>query len=902
MHVHSPESFFLRDSKPDWGDFIDSLENAPEEVKAIAITDYGTIDGYKEVKEYKENGRLKNIDLILPNVELRIAAPQASTTSNKGIDIHFIFDNTPKDHIKEIERCLGELFYEITGTKFSCGKDEFIRLGHKMKEGLSDVEALKEGFSNFRPSVEVFRKWVEGEAFLQEHCLIAIDNSEISAAQKYKGNTSNINEILKIAHMIFSSNRNDREYYLGKKGRLPDGGIKPCIHGCDKHVPDELFQVDKDRFCWIKADPTFEGLKQIIYEPEYRVEIQDSKPKGKEDYQLIDRVKFTHDKFCPKEILLNQNLTTIIGGRSTGKSVLLRNIAQAIDSKQVENNLKIAGLEDYPEEKRISQFSVVWKDQHQDEKDGSMGTKRKIIYIPQSYLNRIADRATGKGAVKEIIEDILKQEDAIKSAFEQLEREKRGKIGEVSQWIVDLFDKKDALEALSGDIRNIGDKKGIEAAVQKLRQEISELNEKAGMTSEDMTKYNYLSDKIVGLDNEMLILSEDLQSLEMLAKHQANFSPSTVTRDVLERLSQETRLSLSNALVALLQEANNKWQAEISKQRDLLESRKTQKQEERGNLYQELRPLLDKAKGSQSLAEKSQKLPEEERKLAIIKGQEERLVSLKGDLKNLVENIAKAHSDFFDNFSRAKAEILKQKNITEKRGLKFSMEISFRKKSFQDCINNICDKRKLRSFKGGFLEDYEYSDSTKFKDDVKDIIKDILKKELAIKRQEREAIQGLSQSWFDFDYKIEQDGDEISEMSPGKRSFVLLKLLIELDNSECPILLDQPEDDLDNRSIYQELVKFIKTKKKERQIIIVTHNANLVVAADAECVIVANQEGKESKNKKYQFEFVQGALENTFSAKGVQYVLERCGIKEHVCDILEGGKDAFEQRKKKYNF
>ncbi|MBU4347039.1 hypothetical protein KJ586_04380 [Patescibacteria group bacterium] len=60
------------------------------------------------------------------------------------------------------------------------------------------------------------------------------------------------------------------------------------------------------------------------------------------------------------------------------------------------------------------------------------------------------------------------------------------------------------------------------------------------------------------------------------------------------------------------------------------------------------------------------------------------------------------------------------------------------------------------------------------------------------------------------------------------------------------------------------MVKFIKDKKKERQIIIATHNPNLVVGADAECVIVANQNGDKSKNKIYKFEYVEVALENSF--------------------------------------
>lgn len=87
-------------------------------------------------------------------------------------------------------------------------------------------------------------------------------------------------------------------------------------------------------------------------------------------------------------------------------------------------------------------------------------------------------------------------------------------------------------------------------------------------------------------------------------------------------------------------------------------------------------------------------------------------------------------------------------------------------------------------------------------------------------------------------------------MSPGKKALVLLKLLINLAESKCPILIDQPEDDLDNRSVFVELVDFIRNKKISRQIILVTHNANIVVGCDAEEVIVANQAGNNALNLK----------------------------------------------------
>ena len=106
---------------------------------------------------------------------------------------------------------------------------------------------------------------------------------------------------------------------------------------------------------------------------------------------------------------------------------------------------------------------------------------------------------------------------------------------------------------------------------------------------------------------------------------------------------------------------------------------------------------------------------------------------------------------------------------------------------------------------------------------------------------------------------------------------------------------------LDNRSIFIELAEFIKNKKKDRQIIITTHNPNLVVGTDAECVIVANQDGDGTKNEKYKFEYIQGALEDTGKYQ-TDIVLNKYGIQEHVCDILEGGEIAFEKRKKKYNY
>jgi ABC-type cobalamin/Fe3+-siderophores transport system ATPase subunit len=174
-----------------------------------------------------------------------------------------------------------------------------------------------------------------------------------------------------------------------------------------------------------------------------------------------------------------------------------------------------------------------------------------------------------------------------------------------------------------------------------------------------------------------------------------------------------------------------------------------------------------------------------------------------------------------------------------------------------------------------------------------------LKQKLTIEN----VLRGLVMDGFELDYTVTYKGDDLLNMSPGKKGTVLLILFLQISSSEYPILIDQPEDNLDNRTIYELLCKMIKLKKKERQIIIVSHNANLVVATDTENIIVANQEGLGVSLPlgSTRFEYINGSLEHSFELNtSIVGVLNQQGIKEHVCDILEGGDEAFKQRERKY--
>ena len=192
-------------------------------------------------------------------------------------------------------------------------------------------------------------------------------------------------------------------------------------------------------------------------------------------------------------------------------------------------------------------------------------------------------------------------------------------------------------------------------------------------------------------------------------------------------------------------------------------------------------------------------------------------------------------------------------------------------------------------------------------EDIMMLFNDLITKKYALTNRTsiQTAVKIVLDDYF-FDYwDITYKSDKLGEMSTGKASFVILMLIIGLSKSKAPILIDQPEDNLDNRSITTDLVNYLRSKKLERQIIIVTHNANIVVNADAENVIVANQKGQndDQSTSTFKFDYINGAIENSFNKNILETdLLKSMGIRQHIADIVEGGKDAFMMREKKYRF
>jgi DNA repair exonuclease SbcCD ATPase subunit len=133
-------------------------------------------------------------------------------------------------------------------------------------------------------------------------------------------------------------------------------------------------------------------------------------------------------------------------------------------------------------------------------------------------------------------------------------------------------------------------------------------------------------------------------------------------------------------------------------------------------------------------------------------------------------------------------------------------------------------------------------------------------------------------------YSLLFQDTQIEQLSPGQRGALLLIFYLLVDNGRNPIILDQPEENLDNETVVSLLVPVLTQAKKRRQIIMVTHNPNLAVVCDAEQVIWSAFDRKNGSKITY----IAGAIENP-------------AINRHVVNVLEGTMPAFNNRRIKYH-
>ena len=895
------------------GEFCELLFKKAFEKKvyAIGITDYFSIDRYKEVKAYQDkidsNSSFSNEEkvfvkqiLLLPNVELRMLPV---TGKARLINIHCIFN--PSCLSKLDNDFFGTLAFKSNSKEYKMNMQGIIELGRQENPSLDDAVAYKKGIESFAISYDKLMELFESNTELRENTLIVVSNSKNDGnsglPQHYdlfENEPGSLDEVRRtiysLTDCLFSSNPRDIEYFLGNgvdgkdkvKSRIRT--LKPCIHGCDAHKEEDIFEPAEKRYCWIKADLTFNGLKQILYEPEERVRICEMRPEDKKPYHLIDRISLNENGFWNDTICFNQNLNTIIGGRSTGKSTLLAVIAKKIDASI---KLKIVKQDDFVN-RYVSSVDIKWA-------DDTSAEIRDIEYYPQGYLYEIAN---SKPETDKLISKIISASDKgymLADYASKCEEFKKS----LSHDLLDLFQNKIHLNKEVQKCIETGNKKGVEAEIKRLTEQIEEVTKSSGMTEEEQTEFHRLESLIA---SKKKIVEDCNNDIELFKKMEITtpFKHTYPEERSFEKLSvvNINNTELPREYKNLVIKTETEWANIVKRFRENTEEVLNSSL---ANIQKiEAKPIYQKGitfiKSNKVLSELKKQLEEETKKKKLIEGLESGINTLKTRQSELKASVINNHLEF----SKELGNLVSGLNV-DFEGVSINVAKRTKKTDIYGFIETRFNRRggDRQTFIEHICNDYD-TNTKKVCDDFLDAaLKDQidLKSNYSIDQVTSEFFQT---NWFEPTFKITYQNDSFSEMSEGKKAFVILKLLLDFSKKECPILLDQPEDSLDNRAIYVELVEYIKEKKKKRQIIIVTHNPNLVVGADSENVIVANQHGNNSKNSgDIKFRYINGSLENSKEHdKDCPTTLESQGIREHVCEILEGGDDAFKKREAKYGF
>ncbi len=650
--------------------------------------------------------------------------------------------------------------------------------------------------------------------------------------------------------------------------------------GTDARSLKDILSADKDgKFCWIKSDPTFEGLRQIQYEPNERVKIQNNNPEFTFDKPYFDEISigeelpiFTDTSDPTEQVYfekismpLNKGLVSIIGGRGEGKSILANYLANIFNKYE----RPLSESDDFSKQE---DFKVLYAKNNSEYPDieifkGDQENELNFLYISQNKLKNISQN---KNKLSKEIKGLLQLDDlSFDGELDKQIRENLSNIDATKNWF--------AYEDEDGD--SIHNRQFVEKLKEKNEQLLENITTKDNKQKlEDYTK-NIKTLK--EFDNDILTIHRILETL--------NFTSNNINEQI-KSLNQ--KLGSAEQIPSInFSEQNEK----ISASRSEIQKKKTETETKNANIKQsfeeggytgDLTSLLANAKTYQENVEWAK------RKLIEIEVMELKLEELLlnrrafaqkigAEYKRQKDIITSAWSNVIDNIDDQEHKALMKKMLDD-RDILITGEVIFDKSAFQNNLNEYIDLRSLE----GVQKDINVDSFETFVDFVNEKLSDYIEGEKSRKVKKDKDFVNLfldlqeRKKYLITRAKVTYKGKPLHRLSIGQRGTTYLCLKLATGAFSIPIIFDQPEDDLDNDFIIRELIDIFKELKKYRQIIILTHNANLVVNADAEQIIVAS-------NRDEKLSYTSGSLENP-------------EIINSVCTILEGGADAFEKRRSKY--
>jgi len=679
------------------------------------------------------------------------------------------------------------------------------------------------------------------------------------------------------------------------------------------------------RYTWIKMEesPTLESLRQALLLPDLRI---------RNDFHFLNipykipdlwikSIKIATTKITEPSgsfiVEFSPQLTTIIGGRGSGKSSILRFI------RGVFNRISdISALDDilkdqsdfYKRHDSKSELGVLDDNSHVE----VLFFRNDIEYrITASQIENSSNQAikiekfNSPNNIWEIV-----TEDGFIDFFE-FEHYSQKQIYEIAQNPNSLRERIDkAIEGLD-EIKNERDvikrtfleKSTVIRTMQqqisgkgKLQTEIKDLDERIKIYQQSDIA-NLLTDREKFLSQEKIIseFTNTLQSKEILfdniikdfdltalsfenfiESHQAELKESSkLALDELEKVKLEL-LKLKNETAEI--RANYESQILVSSWKKAYGENFEKFNFEKENLKKQgVDDIENFEKLTTTKAEKERELV---RSIEIEKKLSSEIVArtkLQGDYLSKAEEITKKRSEFVDTILKDQKVKIKIKPFRSQIDLEQKLRAIFQREAYYE-------------------KDIDFLVGLCFNGIVKDKIKEVREIILKLRKGEqvdevsghfKNLILGLNDAQLDeIELLLPEDEIEVSYKPAGSSKFKSLSvasagqkttaiLTFILSYGKVPLILDQPEDDLDNRLVYELVVDRLKQAKEKRQIIVVTHNANIPVNGDAEYIV-----SLDSESKKLQV-LTTGSVDQQ-------------RIKKEICAVMEGSEYAFEMRSKRY--
>ncbi|GAA8649709.1 PHP-associated domain-containing protein [Helicobacter pylori] len=837
LHVHTPYTNLNKAYQCCEEEFIQKL--CDSQIDCIGLTNYFKFNEKEfELKEKIEKRGIK----VFYNLEVRL---DYQNKEDQCLDFHIIFSD--KVTQQEIDNFLRNADASVGGTE----------------KKLADLE--KDDFDKAVVNFDQLLECLEKESLkLRGKYLLGF----LSRGHGNSRSSSNDKKITNKSHfLIHSSNdqenlKKDREFWLEYN--------KPLLQSSDAHKEEQI----GNKYTWIKAEKTFEGLKQIVCEPKTRVSIDENKPQDplyKIDYvglHFDGEVKITNEKgeipFCyagfNETLFFSPYFTCVIGGRGSGKSTLLQLIASAIKNKSFVKGLEFETkkyIEIQPDIDIVD--SVEYLAQNEVEEFATNVSK-----FTEAIFNRMDSKSSGKlkELEKQITKGIEKFDEQIACWQEKTKLEKQlkesEKIRKKYQNIINTFTDKNYLdkkrqiaktrEALI-DLKQ--SKEGFLTFIKELKRVVN-FESKENMEEKNSYDkvYNQLEQDIckkieeIDADIKNGCFKSDEEKIEKLeSEHQ------TLLQEIGEFLKEK---GVSDESIGDIRNANYHLANIKMDIADLKRERKENANKIEGFSYED----MDK-----NIKEFKNQINEELNKI-----------------NSVFEEISKNHKEV--------------KPIT----IEYRLNEDVFEGVFED-FDKLVDKgfniqrhqSKIKEYlKGIELKDIIDVQCTEFIEKLDSLIEnkkaafyetmmDVFNREIHFQIYRLLILKHLRSVEKYKIFEVRYDKRALNETSFGQRCTAVLVVLLSLGNN--PIIIDEPEAHLDSALIAKYLVTLIKERKQERQIIFATHNANFVLNADAELIIQLKNE-----NNKI---IVQS------------FTIESDGYRDDLLK-LEGGEEAFKNRERKY--